>query len=629
MTEQDDTGRTDPGPRDSGAGLAATRALPPSGPIAGGWRPGRLLTAVAGALAALVLLSSATCLEVRAAGAAADGTLQAQDLVALIDAGHSVELTGATVLGDVDLRSVDHVSHVVRCTDCTFAGSFIASNVILDRIVDLSGAAIRGRLDLSGAVLADAFLLGRSATRAASVAGQASLSLTTFAGRAAFDGTAFGGGLDLGGAQLRGPASFADSEVVGSTRFDAAILSGDVDFGSAPADLGTASGPPATMPPASLGCPSSTAHALEGSASFAGTTFGGKVDFRARCFGSGATFAGAQFGAANFGLAVFLGRAVFDGAAVGGDLSLRAATFSDDVSLQQVLVRGTADFDGAVFRKSVQLFRTTVLGLASFRQVLFGGSLEVGSVQLMRLHISLDDLDHIPGEVDRERMLSAIELTAREDGDLAVANDAALLRSSIQSSRDTGLQRLGDVVAEQAGGYLIKPFYPLRAILALLALGTLVRTLFLVRGRLASRPGSAQAAAGPPPATTSGAQPSGVTAPIGEVGPHPVAGADPGPMRHPVAPLGLRTGRASSLLLKRSSELILFVARSASASLHAALRGQPADLPADADDRLADYGVVLLAGAEWLAYKVLAGLFLIGLANSNPVLKQLLEAVSR
>jgi hypothetical protein len=494
-----------------------------------------------------------------------------------------------------------------------------------------------GELDFSGAVLHDAFLLARSATRPASVASQASFSLSTFAGRAAFDGTAFGGDLDLRGAQLEGPASFADMEVVGAARFDGAIFAGDADFASSPADPGAASGDgtPAT-PPSTLGCPGATRHALEGIASFVGTTFVGKADFGERCFGSSVTFTGAQFGTANFGLAAFLGRAVFDGATIAGDLSFRAATFSDDVSLQQVLIHGSADFDGAIFHKSVQLFRTSVLGLVSLQEVLFGGSLGLGSVQLAGLHMSLDDLDHVRGAVDRERALSTIESTARADGDLAVANDAAFLRASIESSADTGLQRVEDAVAEQAGGYLVKPFYPLRAILVLLVVGTVVRTLVLLRWRFGPAP-AARAAMNiePSPATVTSVSGAGGPASNGDVGSGSVAtpdserSRDSGRSRHPVAVLGIHAGSTTSVLLKRSSELVLFLARSASASLRAAIRGRPADLPADAGDRLAVYGVVLLAGTEWLAYKLLAAVFLIGLANSNPTFKQLLEAVSR
>ena len=42
----------------------------------------------------------------------------------------------------------------------------------------------------------------------------------------------------------------------------------------------------------------------------------------------------------------------------------------------------------------------------------------------------------------------------------------------------------------------------------------------------------------------------------------------------------------------------------------------------------APHGAALLALAESFAYKVLFALFLIGLANSNPTFKQLVEAVS-
>src|SRR5262249_27410104 len=97
------------------------------------------------------------------ASARAQIEVNAADLVAEVAAGQSVERSGITVVGDLDLRAADHASHTFRCTDCTFSGSVIASNVTFDRIVDLSGAAISGRLELSGAIFRDAFLLSATA----------------------------------------------------------------------------------------------------------------------------------------------------------------------------------------------------------------------------------------------------------------------------------------------------------------------------------------------------------------------------------------------------------------------------------------------------------------------------------
>ena len=68
--------------------------------------------------------------------------------------------------------------------------------------------------------------------------------------------------------------------------------------------------------------------------------------------------------------------------------------------------------------------------------------------------------------------------------------------------------------------------------------------------------------------------------------------------------------------------------RACADTLRAAVRIRPQDIPEERRNDLPAYGPAVLAFAEWLAYKVLFALFLIGLANSNPTFKQLVEAVT-
>lgn len=81
-------------------------------------------------------------------------------------------------------------------------------------------------------------------------------------------------------------------------------------------------------------------------------------------------------------------------------------------------------------------------------------------------------------------------------------------------------------------------------------------------------------------------------------------------------------------VLLELSKAAATVVRAFADTLRAAVRLRPQDIPERRRDELSAYGAALLAGAEWFAYKVLFALFLIGLANSNPTFKQLVEAVT-
>ena len=609
---------------------------------------------VAWLVASLLLLGHVAHLAAPRVEAAAGGTMPAADLVAAITAGHPVELQGETILGDVDLTGLDTVSRVLRCTDCTFTGAVRASNVVFDRIVDLSGDTVRGDLDLSGAVMRDAFLMASSSAAAPVVAGDARFALATFAGRATFDGITFRGTADFGGAQFGGAASFTDAEMGGPGLFGSVLFKGDADFSSSPAGPGAGAAPADPGPPPSAGCPPGTPHAFERGVTFKGATFGGKADFRQRCFVAAAAFTGAGMGAADFSLDAFLGDAAFDGVAISGAATFRAATFGHGATFGQASLHGPVDFDGAAFGGSLQLFRASVGQLLSLQQVIIGGTLQLDGAQIARLHLALADLDHVLGNANRERALSVIETTARGEGDLSLANDAAFMRSSMETQAATGSQHALDLVLEQGAGYFVKPYYPLIAIVELLLVGTAVRTVLRVSAavsaaRVRRRQRAVAGAAGVSPIIDTPAP----TRPVAEPSADPSRGSTRVPAQgsstasaraarrtvaaavrgraagRAVARVARRGGAAMSTVLKRVGDLVLTLARAASASLRALVRTRPDDLPEDGHDSLVTYGRVLVAGAEWLAYKLLVAAIVIGLANSNPTFKQLLEAVAK
>jgi uncharacterized protein YjbI with pentapeptide repeats len=571
-------------------------------------------------VAVIVLMAAVAVFALVAASPARAATpvsLAAADFVAEVVAGRPVELDGVTIVGDLDLQPVDTAHRVIRCTNCTFEGSVRASNVIFERVVDLSGSSIAGRLDFDGAIFRDTFLMRRTALRSASVGGPTSFSLAAFRGRASFEGVQLTGDADFRVAQFLGDASFGDADFGAEARFDSAIFSGQAQFSSSPAG-GDVTAPDVLPSP----CSTATRGAFGGPLSMAAVTFAQKADFRQRCFGGPATFTGATFGAADFTLAVFLGTADFDDSSIEGVASFRVTTFEDSLSFQHVVLGGPTDFEAAILLGPTELFGTSAADSLSLDKITTAAPLELDKVRANGFEMDLALLDQVEGEPVREDVLTMVEASARARGDLGLANEAAFQRAEMQTARAAGWDHAKGLAGELIAGYLVKPFYPLRAFIVLLIVGALVRTI----GRLApwiterftilrSRRGLVPAFVG------AGVFEANVTA--GSTG-------STGSTNAPGSPASGRSVAAPARTsLLNASKLVVIIASSASATLRAAFRLKPHDVPAELGEQLSAYGFAFLAGLEWLAFKILLALFLIGLANSNPTFKQLVEAVIR
>jgi hypothetical protein len=218
--------------------------------------------------------------------------------------------------------------------------------------------------------------------------------------------------------------------------------------------------------------------------------------------------------------------------------------------------------------------------------------------------MDLEHIDLVQGSAVRTAVLGMIEASARARGDLAVANDAAFRRAQAATDVAEGTDRLQRLVDEQIGGYLVQPFYPLRAFLVLLILGSSFRAVYRLSLR-ARRRGV--------PATRNAAAASGVAS---------AAGIDP------AAAVSVVSGPAHDGLLT-ASKIVVIASSSISASVRSAFRLKPQDIPADRREDLGAYGITFLAGFEWLAFKIVIALFIIGLANSNPTFKELVQSVVR
>jgi uncharacterized protein YjbI with pentapeptide repeats len=521
--------------------------------------------------------------------------IPADQIVKTVAAGEPVELDGAVIVGDLDMHLIERVPRTFTCTRCTFSGSIDASNVIFERMLDLSGSAVAGRMDFGGAIFEDAFLMGASGAQPTRVAGPVTFSLANFGGRAMFDLAEFTDGVDFRVAQFGGDSSYTGTSIAGDALFDSTTFEGRAQFNGVRA----------------------TTAIFGGVASFTNSTFKEKADFRQRDFEGPAMFDGVSFESADFTLAEFADNATFDGASINGSGVFRSTQFHGDLLLRRAVLRGPIDFqtasvDGrADFSNSSASDRFVLTGLDP------GTSMRLSGMTAPGLEMDLSRVGRISGEQVQIDVLAMIEAGARARGDLDLANRAAYRRSQQQTAQLEGTQQLAEQVSENVGGYLVQPLLPVRAMIALVLAGTFVRTMQWLASVVPRRQ---VALLSPVPATGPTRGAAGV-----------VSAASQEPFDPPgegeAAPTSPGSAPGHDLLLWLG-KLSAHTVRACADTLRAAIRIRPQDIPEDRRDDLAAYGVAVLAFGEWLAYKVLFALFLLGLANSNPTFKQLVEAVT-
>jgi uncharacterized protein YjbI with pentapeptide repeats len=388
-----------------------------------------------------------------------------------------VSLTGARVVGDVTLGpgAVPHLT----CRDCHFDGDLIASGTTFERTLDLSGSDVVGEIDLSSATL------GRGMRARA----------TTFNGIVNLRGARVGGDVDMSKASFKAPvlsgmtpgSDVATTTFMGDTDFSLATFSGlvvferavffrNVDFTLATFDTDAVFAGGKSF----------------GQATFARTIFRGPTDFSEFKFFGPATFDGAQFeDRADFSVTGFIRRAVFDrtrfgegatflgatfpveakprdsedsffGVQADGDLNFAFAGFSRPAGFEYVVVRGTMSFSEAT------LPRTSALHFSHVS----AGSFE------MDVESALAAVTHDRATDDRPAVLKLIESSAKGHDDLAVANDAHYARQVLKSEQyQAPVRQLDFVFYRTIAGYFVRPFQPLIALLILASALTLFRLI--------------------------------------------------------------------------------------------------------------------------------------------------------
>jgi hypothetical protein len=349
-------------------------------------------------------------------------------------------------------------------------------------------------------------------------------------------------------------------------------------------------------------------------------TFEGRADFSLATFGGLAAFGGAQFErTAAFNFARFRGDAVFDlasfasssflsahfdgrasfagsGTEFAGKTTFASAAFARDAIFTQAEFDDHVAFDGATFAnngifigadftsvsfddvraaKSLDLtgvgadsasFTDTVAASVSLRDASFSrAGIVFYRVFIRDLDLAVSDVAYVKGEP--RDTLKLIEQSAKNRDDLAVANDAYFEERVLASKHHGPLVHAADVFFYRwVAGYLVRPWHPLLALLILALVAAVVRMIWRDLHRAHATPSAAK---------TSWAQRAGQQVVLG-----------------------------GNALLDTTGTL----------------------LPGRTDTESSD-GLRLLRRVEKFAFGVLTACVVMALANSNPSLRQILDAL--
>jgi len=369
-----------------------------------------------------------------------------------------------------------------------------------------AGGVIRSRLAVAGnlvlgpevdapLVLHNSCIQGSLRANGTTFSGVVDLTNTEIEQGAAFRDADFGRTVVLTGTIFDGPARFDSSEFQGvalapSAQFRQGAVFSDASFDALADFTGSLFSPTAPSQFVST--------QFDGPARFT-SFFLGPVGFQDASFSDGADFHAAQF----------LNLAKFNGAESAGDIDAQTATFSHPVSFSHSGFAGTADFTDAVFDDTLNLEEASIHMLNLDAHVLpsriFLAGTGIDALQMNPLAVSRIQLP--PGsrsQEEKERSTTAnqgsattpgrchtriclyglVESEARQNNDLATANEAHILRwGAERGSWPPVASQVNWALGWEVGGYLVSPLHPATAILTLFVIGILLRTVGRVLGR--------------------------------------------------------------------------------------------------------------------------------------------------
>ncbi|HST25929.1 MAG TPA: pentapeptide repeat-containing protein [Gaiellaceae bacterium] len=362
--------------------------------------------------------------------------------------------------------------------------------------VNLEGVTIGSRVDLSDRTITKRFTCRNCHFQEAFVAVG-----TTFEGIADFRGSTFSGNVAFRKATFGAAALFGSPTTAqGATKF-----SGSVDFSLATfGDLATfensvfqARDSTASQRGCDVALPDTTdfqlarfekgatfvLDAIYGDADFSRAMFAGTVDFNSTTFWHQGVFDGSEFtGPVNFGGGMFICTGSFQSARLDMGGTFLGTNFSpcspcsqddkdskiDDFSGLQS--GGTLNFSFATLGRTTSFDNMVVNGGITFHGATLPQHKVVSWVNVSATSLELDVGKAIKAvaPADLPDVLADIESSAKDRGDLSTANDADYERKVLDSRKRGWLGHALDVFFYRwIAGYLVRPLQPLAALLAL------------------------------------------------------------------------------------------------------------------------------------------------------------------
>jgi uncharacterized protein YjbI with pentapeptide repeats len=370
--------------------------------------------------------------------------------------------TNVVVSDLLDLASLGTVDHPIRCQHCRLEGGLRLTDVTFTRAVDFDDVLVDGDVDARGATFQGPVLARGDRSAMSGITGAADFSLASFSDAVTFDALTFAKSVSFDGATFASSVSFEGSDFGGDLGLERAEVTGFLVLsGPASTDL--------DVPPG----------AVKGHTTMADAVFHSTVDLSARTFAGGLEANGATFlGRTNLSNAT-LGTqgsqgATLDGATF-GELDAQGATFAGPADAR--LVRASSmNLNQATALSGVSLAGTQVVGAASFDGSHLQGDLDLQQFSAAQIVLDIGALSHVASENAARTILSTIEKTARDAGDIPLANQARFRLLQIDGSRSPFPRRQLDwVFYEETAGYLVKPLRPLRTLFLLIVLGTVAR----------------------------------------------------------------------------------------------------------------------------------------------------------
>jgi uncharacterized protein YjbI with pentapeptide repeats len=395
-------------------------------------RAGRLVVGwLVGAVAAVCLCAPAGAAEdvCQPPPPCALRPVSAQRIERSVAAGEPVFLSCVLIDSDLDVavKSRAVTTPLVVRNSC-ITGAIRAHSTTFESIVDLSGTTIAGPVNFYSsefdrvAAFDGTRFLHRATFAVAAFAGAATFYGADFARQVSFADASFARGANFSGAQFRSVADFADSNFGQESRFSL-------------------------------------------------TEFYRGATFRSARFGDGADFTGTHFDAP----------VNFEQAAAQGTLAFHSAHFngSDDVGadFSHVLFGGQADFSDAGHIAGPAVFDAANLASLDLNGATVDSLGTPERIEKLRIAPGALAAQPFVGSVEqREADYRMLEDAARNADDLPAANEAKVLRRSLERSGELPVERQLDYAFYWGvGGYFVRPWHPVAALVLLFLAGILVR----------------------------------------------------------------------------------------------------------------------------------------------------------